>query len=97
MLIFSESSKRVAKYFHLVISGIRIFFFFKWVNKIFWVAAISVGRSKRENKQDFKLSHIHDKCSNLFCLFIFFPVLIPAQEFLAYIDTSPLPVKGCKI
>ena len=31
-------------------------FFFKWVNKIFWVAAISVGWSKRGNKQDFILS-----------------------------------------
>jgi hypothetical protein len=42
MLLFSENSKNVAKYFDPVISGS-----FKWVNKIFWVAAISVGRSKR--------------------------------------------------
>jgi hypothetical protein len=34
--------------------------FFKWVNKIFWVAAISVGRSKRGNKQDFILSLVAD-------------------------------------
>jgi hypothetical protein len=52
MLIFPESNKNVAqKYFHPVISG--IIFFFKWVNKIFWGVAISMGRSKRENKQDF--------------------------------------------
>jgi hypothetical protein len=57
MLIFSESSRNVAKYFDPVISGIKNnIFFFKWVNKIFWVAAISVGRSKRGNKQDFILS-----------------------------------------
>jgi hypothetical protein len=26
-----------------------------------------------------------------------FTVLCPAQEFFTYMDTSPLPVKGCKI
>jgi hypothetical protein len=26
-----------------------------------------------------------------------FTVLSPAQEFFTYMETSPLPVKGCKI
>jgi hypothetical protein len=28
--------------------------------------------------------------------YIIFTVLRPAQEFLTYMETSPLPVKGCK-
>jgi hypothetical protein len=36
--------------------------FIKWGNKIFWVAAISVGRSERGNKQNFILGLV--KTSN---------------------------------
>jgi glucose uptake protein GlcU len=57
MLIFPESSKNVAQ--NILPGNLwnkKNIFFFKWVNKIFWVAAILVGRSKRGNKQDFILS-----------------------------------------
>jgi hypothetical protein len=59
MLIFPEIGKNEAKYFLIwAFLKLRKYFFFKWVNQIFWVAAISVGQSKRGNKQDFKLSLI---------------------------------------
>ena len=35
------------------------------------------------------------KCDNIF-LFLLFGSLRPTREFFTYMETSPLPVKGCK-
>jgi hypothetical protein len=60
MLIFPESNKNVAKYFHPSFQELKkkITFANGRVNIFFLVAAISVGRSKRGNKQDFILSQV---------------------------------------
>jgi hypothetical protein len=59
MLIFLGSSKNVAKYFHFDISGIKKnIVLLKWVYQFYGLAAISVGRLGRGNKQDLNFSLI---------------------------------------
>ena len=46
----------------------------------------------------------HSRCCNiteilwnrLFCLFCLFGVFRPTREFFTHMETSPLPVKGCR-
>jgi hypothetical protein len=45
------------------------------------------------NGQSVNMAHFVGYVTN----FQKFMVLIPAQEFFTYMETSPLPVKGCKI
>jgi hypothetical protein len=71
VLIFQKAVKNVVQniFTHIHFWNKENIFFFKWVNKIFWVVAILVGRSKRENKQYFNLNlNMYSSLANRVCV-----------------------------